>query len=146
MIVIKQPKTRDEFKAYYELRYRVLRKPWGQVRDTEKDDYEPISQHFMAVDEETENIVGVVKIFEKEQGVGWFSHLAVDRAYQKAGVGRMLINAVENQARENGFERLGCMSRVNTTKYFEKYGFQVEGLPTQYFGTTQVLWMEKTLS
>ena len=146
MIIILQPKTRDEFKAYYELRYRVLRKPWGQGRDTEKDDYEPISQHFMAVDEETGNIVGVVKIFEKEPGIGWFSHLAVEHAYQKKGVGRMLLNAVENQARENGFKRLGCMARVNTTKYFEKYGFHVEGLPAQYFGTTQVVWMEKTLN
>lgn len=145
MIVIKQPKTRDEFKAYYDLRYRILRKPWGQVRDTEKDDYEPISQHFMAVDEETGEIVGVVKLFEKEPEVGWFSHLAVDHAYQKKGVGRMLINAVEEQAKEMGFKRLGCMSRLNTTKYFEKYGFHVEGLPTQYFGTTQVLWMEKEL-
>ncbi len=145
MIIIQQPKTKEEFKAYYDLRYRVLRKPWGQPRDTEKDDYEPISQHFMAVDEETGNVIGVVKLFEKEPGVGWFSHLAVERTYQKAGIGRLLMDAVEHHARERGFTRLGCMSRVNTTKYFEKYGFQVEGLPTQYFGTTQVLWMEKKI-
>lgn len=146
MITITQPKTRDDFKAYYDLRYRILRKPWGQVRDTEKDDYEAISQHFMAVDDETGKIVGVVKLFEKEPTVGWFSHLAVDRDYQKSGVGRLLVDAVEKQAKENGFTRLGCMSRLNTTKYFEKYGFQIEGLPNQYFGTTQVVWMEKPLT
>ena len=145
MITIKSPKTRAEFKEYYDLRYRILRKPWGQVRDTEKDDYEPISHHFMAIDEETGKLVGVVKIFEKEPGVGWFSHLAVEKKYQKAGVGRMLIDAVEKQAKENGYSKLGCMSRLNTTKYFEKFGFQIEGLPTRYFGTTQVVWMEKGL-
>jgi N-acetylglutamate synthase-like GNAT family acetyltransferase len=145
MIQIKIPRTRDDFKAYYDLRYRVLRQPWGQVRDTEKDDYEPISQHFMAVDDETGQIVGVVKVFEKSPGVGWFSHLAVDHKYQKQGIGKMLLDAVEKASRENGYKVLGCMSRLNTTVYFEKLGFKIVGLPTQYFGTTQVVWMEKEI-
>ncbi len=145
MISIKSPKTREEFKAYYELRYRVLRAPWGQPKDTEKDDYEPISQHFMAVDEETGKIVGVVKVLEKSSGTGWFSHLAVDPAFQRRGIGLKLIQAVETAAKENGFKVLGCMSRLNTTAYFEKRGFTIAGFPSHYFGTTQVVWMEKEL-
>jgi N-acetylglutamate synthase-like GNAT family acetyltransferase len=145
MISIKVPKTREEFKAYYELRYRVLRAPWGQPKDTEKDDYEPISQHFMAVDEETGKIVGVVKVFEKSNGIGWFSHLAVDPGFQRRGIGLKLILAVEAVAKENGYTILGCMSRLNTTAYFEKRGFSIAGFPSNYFGTTQVVWMEKEL-
>ncbi len=143
MITIKVPHTKDDFKAYYDLRYRVLRAPWGQPKDTEKDDYEPISQHFMAVDEEKEKVVGAIKMFEKEEGVGWVSHLAVDSAYQEKGLGKKLMEAVEQAAREKGYKIIGCMSRLNTTSYFEKMGFKVAGLPTNYFGTTQVLWMEK---
>ena len=143
MITIKVPQTRDDFKAYYDLRYKVLREPWGQPKDTEKDDYEPISQHFMAVDEGNGKIVGVIKMFEKEHGVGWVSHLAIDPAYQKKGVGHMLVETVEKAAKEKGYRVIGCMSRLNTTSYFEKMGFQTAGLPTNYFGTTQVLWMEK---
>ena len=45
--------------------------------------------------------------------------------------------------KEKGYRVIGCMSRLNTTSYFEKMGFQTAGLPTNYFGTTQVLWMEK---
>ena len=145
MIIVKVPKTREDFKAYYDLRYRVLRKPWGQPKDTEKDDYEPISMHFMAVDEENGKIVGAIKMFEKEPGVGWISHLAVDQAYQKKGIGALLMQTVENKAREKGYQTVGCMSRLNTTAYFEKKGFQTAGLPTNYFGTTQVMWMEKEI-
>jgi N-acetylglutamate synthase-like GNAT family acetyltransferase len=145
MITIKVPKTREDFKAYYELRYRVLRAPWGQPKDTEKDDYEPISQHFMAIDEANGKVVGVIKMFEKTEGVGWFSHLAIDPGYQKKGVGRLLMDTVEQAAREKGYHVIGCMSRLNTTAYFERMGFVTAGLPTQYFGTTQVLWMEKEL-
>jgi N-acetylglutamate synthase-like GNAT family acetyltransferase len=145
MISIKIPKTREDFKAYYELRYKVLRAPWGQPKDTEKDDYEPISQHFMAIDETNGKVVGVIKMFEKSEGVGWVSHLAIDPGYQKKGVGKLLMDTVEHAAREKGYHVIGCMSRLNTTAYFERMGFVTAGLPTQYFGTTQVLWMEKEL-
>ena len=145
MITIKVPKTREDFKAYYELRYRVLRAPWGQPKDTEKDDYEPISQHFMAIDEANGKVVGVIKMFEKSEGVGWVSHLAIDPGYQKKGVGKLLMDTVEHAAREKGYHVIGCMSRLNTTAYFERMGFVTAGLPTQYFGTTKVLWMEKEL-
>ncbi len=145
MILIKKPATRDDFKAYYDLRYKVLREPWGQPRGTEKDDYEPLSQHFMAVDDATGEIVGVVKMFEKSAGVCWFSHLAVSNRYQKKGIGKLLMAHVEDQARAQGFRTLGCMSRLNTTGYFEKMGYKMAGLPTHYFGTTQVVWMDKPL-
>ena len=146
MIEIKTPRTREEFKAYYDLRYRILRQPWAQPRGTEKDDYEPISQHFMAVDSDSGEIVGVIKLYEKEPGVGCFSHMAVTGAYQKLGIGRMLLDAVEKFARQQGYTSLGCYSRLNTTLYFEKAGYRIAGLPTHYFGTTQVVWMEKDLT
>ncbi len=145
MIVIKTPRTRDDFKAYYDLRYRVLREPWGQPKDTEKDDYEPISQHFMAVEEDNNKVVGVVKLFEKSDGVGWFSHLAVDPQYQRHEIGLMLLDAVEKAAIKTGYTTLGCLSRLNTTSYFEKRGFKIAGFPSNYFGTTQVVWMEKDI-
>ncbi len=145
-ITIQTPTTRDDFKAYYDLRYSVLREPWGQPRGSEKDDYEPISRHFMAVDDASGQIVGVVKLFEKSPGVGWFSHMAVRPGYQRQGVGKQLTAAVEQAACEMGFTVLGCMARLNTTVYFEKMGFRVTGLPSNYFGTTQVVWMEKLLA
>jgi N-acetylglutamate synthase-like GNAT family acetyltransferase len=144
-ITIKNPTTRDELKAYYELRHHVLREPWGQPRGSEKDDYEPISQHFMAIDPANQIPVGVVKLFEKSPGVGWFSHLAVKSEFQRKGIGKQLVAVVEEAARRQGHHILGCMSRLNTTAYFEKLGFKVTGLPANYFGTTQVVWMEKTL-
>lgn len=145
MIEIKSPTTREEFKVYYDLRYRILREPWGQPKGTEKDDYEPISQHFMAVESQTGQLAGVVKLFEKEPGVGWFSHLAVAGKYQHKGVGKQLIQVVEQAARQRGYKILGCQSRLNTTAYFERVGYRIAGLPSQYFGTTQVVWMEKEL-
>lgn len=145
MIKIISPETREDFKTYYDFRYKVLREPWGMSKGTEKDDYEPISRHFMAVDESTGEVIGVVKLFEKEPGIGWFSHLGVVPSHQHEGVGKLLLNYIEGEARKSGYTILGCMSRLNTTKYFEKFGYKINGMPSHYFGTTQVVWMEKPL-
>jgi N-acetylglutamate synthase-like GNAT family acetyltransferase len=145
MFKIISPKTRDDFKAYYELRYKVLRETWGLQKGTEKDDYEPISKHFMAVDDATGQIIGVVKLMEKEPGVGWFSHMAVIPKFQHKGIGKLLLNFIEEEAKREGYSTLGCQARLNTTNFFEKAGYKINGLPSHYIGTTQVVWMEKPI-
>jgi len=139
------PKTRDDFKAYYGLRYKVLREPWGHPKGTEKDDYEPISEHFMAVDEKGE-VVGVAKLYEKEDGIGLVSHFAVATEHQHHGIGHELLKAVEERARARGFHTLGTMARSTATADFEKFGFHIAGIPTPHLGLTHLVWMEKALS
>ncbi len=145
MFTIKTPTTHDDFKAYYALRYKVLREPWGHPKGTEKDDYEPISEHFMAVNEKG-TVVGVVKLYEKAECIGYISHLAVAPEYQHKGVGHLLLQTVEERARARGFCAIGTMARVTATVYFEKYGFHIAGIPTPHLGTIHLVWMEKPLT
>ena len=145
MYTIKTPKTRDDFKAYYALRYKILREPWGHPKGTEKDDFEPISEHFMAINDKNE-VVGAVKLYEKSEGVGYISHLVVASEHQHKGVGRLLLKMVEQRAREHGFKVIGTMARVTATAYFERYGFRIVGIPTPHLGMTHLVWMEKALS
>jgi len=145
MYSIKTPQTRDDFKHYYALRYKVLQEPWGHPKGTEKDDYEPISDHFMAIDDQDE-VVGVAKLYEKTEGVGYISHLAVAPEHQHRGIGHLLLEAVEQRAREHGFQIIGTMARVTATAYFERAGFRIVGIPTPHLGTSHLVWMEKALS
>jgi N-acetylglutamate synthase-like GNAT family acetyltransferase len=145
MITITSPTTKADFKAYYALRYKVLREPGGHPKGTEKDDYEPISEHFMAVDEKGE-IVGAVKLFEKAPGVGHLSHMVVSPEHQHQGIGRTLMKHVEQKAREKGYKTLGTMSRLTATAFFEKHGFKITELPTIHLGTIHLVWMEKSIA
>jgi len=144
MFTIKIPTTHDDFKAYYALRYKVLREPWGHPKGTEKDDYEPISEHFMAVNEKNE-VVGVVKMYRKSDCIGFISHLAVAQEFQHQGIGHLLLKTIEEHARQNGFCALATMARATATVYFEKYGFHIVGMPTPHLGTTHLVAMEKEL-
>ncbi len=145
MITIVTPTTKEQFKAYYALRYKVLREPGGHPKGTEKDDYEPISDHYMAVNEAGE-VVGAAKLYEKTPEVGHLSHLVVAPDFQKQGIGRMLLAHVEKCALEKGYTSLGLMSRVTGTAYFEKVGFKIAELPIMHLGTIHLVWMEKKLA
>jgi N-acetylglutamate synthase-like GNAT family acetyltransferase len=145
MIEIKTPKTKEDFKAYYALRYKVLSEPAGHPKGTEKDDYEPISEHFMAIDDQSGSVLGVVKLFEKSPGVGHFSHLAISPDYQGQGIGRLLLDVVEKRALKRGFKALGTMTRITATSYFEKRGYQMTEVPALHLGTAHSVWMEKEL-
>jgi len=99
----------------------------------------------MAVDDKTNEIVGCCKLFEKESGQAWMSHLAVANSRQHQGIGKQLMNYMEQLARTQNYKKIGCLARLTTTKFFEKAGYKISGLPSHYFGTTQVVWMEKDL-
>jgi N-acetylglutamate synthase-like GNAT family acetyltransferase len=145
MIIIRQPVTNQDFKAYYGLRYSLLREPLGLPRGTEKDDYEAISLHFMAVDDQTGKVVGVIKLFESDPGVGRFSFLAVDNRYQRQGVGQKLLTTVEEKALEMKMDKLGTLARPVVVDYYGRYGYKLKGKTEVKYGKLQLVYLEKDL-
>jgi ribosomal protein S18 acetylase RimI-like enzyme len=144
-IIIKSPRTREEFKAYYALRYAVLREPIGLQKGTEKDDYEPISVHFMAVDQETGQLLGTVKVYEKEPGKCQISHMAVSEKHRHQGIGKLLLDTAEAKACEMGCRTAIVLTRANATGYYQQHGYEVIGIAGNILGRLQLLWMEKGL-
>jgi len=59
-VVIKQPQSPDEFKQYYQLRWRILRAPWGEPEGSEVDEIEEQCFHIMLTN--NEKTVGVGRL------------------------------------------------------------------------------------
>ena len=55
------------------------------------------------------------------------------------------MKGVEDAAREQGFVVIGVNSRLTSTDFFERLGYQIKGLPDHFFSTIQLVWMEKEL-
>ena len=66
-----------EFEAYYELRWRVLRKPWGQARGTEHDEYDGKATHIAAFND-SRNLVGGGRLQLIEDKLGQVRYMAVE--------------------------------------------------------------------
>src|SRR5207244_7870429 len=49
-LILQSPKSPSEWDAYFDLRWRILRKPWGQPRGSERDSKDDSAFHLLLLD------------------------------------------------------------------------------------------------
>ena len=96
-VVLKQPESAEEFKSYFNLRYRILRAPWGEPEGSEVDEMEDQCFHIIAMDNQKTIAVGRLQYNSADEAQ--IRYMAVEKEYEGNGIGRMLVNALEQQAR-----------------------------------------------
>jgi hypothetical protein len=62
MIEINVPQSAEQWEKYYDLRFKILREPWGQPKGSEVLKDEDEATHAMAVDTESGQILGVARL------------------------------------------------------------------------------------
>ena len=99
-IAYRSPKSVQDFEQYYDLRWRILRKPWNQPKGSEivKEDTEAF--HIMA--EIEGKVIGVGCIHEIDGNIGRIRFVGVDDEYQKRGIAKQIMQILEDYARVQG--------------------------------------------
>ena len=141
ILIIRQPKTDEEFELMYDLRWRALRKPWNRPRGSEKDDKELISSHFIAI--AGNKIIGTARYHKINEKVGRIRYLAVDEHYRTKGVGRSLMEAIDLTARGHNLKYLILSARDTVAKFFKKLGYRKMGAGKVLFGKIKHYKMAK---
>ena len=77
---IREPKTKNEFEQYYDLRWKILRQPWNQPKGSEKDNKEKDSVHIIVSDEDKVIGVGRGHLYTKTEAQ--IRYMAVEEGYQ----------------------------------------------------------------
>lgn len=91
----------------------------------------PGTRHFAAYDGDT--VIGVVTTFPDDTPLAQgrrgehFRGMAVDDAWQGAGVGTLLMRAVVDAARGRGAEVVWANGRDTALGFYERMGFRVVG-------------------
>jgi N-acetylglutamate synthase-like GNAT family acetyltransferase len=144
MIEIRAPKNPEEWNKYYELRWEVLRKPWNQPLGSEKDNSEYTSIHFMAINENNE-ILGVCRLQKNSDTEGQIRFMAVSENAQGKGIGKLLINAAENKAKEIGLNTIILQARNNALGFYKSCHYQIQEKTFLLFNSIQHYLMIKKL-
>jgi len=147
-ITIRSPETEEELQQYYHLRWQLLRAPWGEPEGSEKDALEQQSHHFIAVSDNQMNssgIVGVARLQFNNQEEAQIRYMAVVPAFRRMGVGRTLIDALEQQAQVNGCRQIMLNARENAVAFYRALGYRTEGRSYLLFGTIQHYKMTKRI-
>ncbi len=142
-VVIRSPKTENDFLNYYRLRWEVLRKPWGQPKGSEKDDNESAFFHLMA--EVSSEMVGVGCIYKIENDVMQVRFMAISQEYNQNGIGRLILRELEDYAERNNTEKIKLYAREVAVPFYLKSEYKIVRDGYTLFGTIKHKLMEKRL-
>jgi predicted GNAT family N-acyltransferase len=141
---IREPISEDDFVKYYALRYKMLRQPWNQPLGSEKADDDHECFHAMICNDE-QDVLAVCRLQMNSPTEAQIRFMAVDSAHQKKGLGRGIIDYVENVAISKGADKLVLDARDYALPFYEKTGYRVVGESYLLFGVIKHFRMEKLL-
>lgn len=143
---IRSPQTPAEWAAYYQLRYEVLRQPWQQPAGSERvpEDEDPATVHALrlATDGTT---IGVAMLQSAEQMRGQVRFMAVSPEWQGHGIGRELLEYLEEAGRRLGYSEIRLHAREAAVPFYTRLGYAVEAPSHTLFGSIPHFLMVKTL-
>ncbi|MBK9425143.1 MAG: GNAT family N-acetyltransferase [Bacteroidetes bacterium] len=142
---VSQPQTTAEFEQYFALRWKVLRKPWGQPVGSEKDELEETSIHFMAT-AANRSLAGVGRLQFLDDQTAQVRFMAVDEKFRGAGVGKLLMLEMEFIARKHGRTKLFLQARENAVPFYQSLGYLILEKTFLLYGEIQHFSMEKVIS
>ena len=119
--MIRTPQTPLEWESYYDLRYRVLRKPWQQPRGSERNDGDDKAEHFAFFIQN--DLVGVGRLDFTSMNSSQIRFMAVDDKHQGKGIGKKLMMHMEELAQRKGCSETVLHARETALPFYQKLGY-----------------------
>lgn len=143
--VVRPPDTAVEFAAYRDLRWRVLRAPWGRPRGSELDDREADAIHLVAVETAGGTVVGAGRAHFNTASEAQIRGMAVEDAWRGRGVGGAILRGLEARAAVAGARRIVLSARDTALPFYRRHGYHVERPGETFFGVIPHFWMSKEI-
>jgi N-acetylglutamate synthase-like GNAT family acetyltransferase len=141
---IKSPQTDSEWKAYYALRFNVLREPWNQPLGSEVLADEDQAIHAIAL--EDGEVLGVARMHESAEKQGQVRCVATATAAQGKGIGKAIMAYLEDQAKAKGWTEIVLEARENAVPFYRAIGYTIVAESYLLFGEIQHYRMKKALN
>ena len=142
-MIIKEAQSKDEFKQYYNLRWRILRKPWGQPEGSEKDELENECIHIIAKDHNT--VVGIGRLQFNSKTEAQIRYMATEPKYERQGIGTKIVSALEDQSKRNNCTTVMLDAREPAMDFYEKLNYVKKEKSYLLFDSIQHYKMKKII-
>jgi GNAT superfamily N-acetyltransferase len=141
----RSPQNDAEWESYYELRYQVLRAPWGQPRDSKGSDEDVPMVHAMIADHR-KRAVAVGRLLILSPTEGQIRSMATAEDMRGQGLGQQIIRYLEQAARDAGITVITLNARKDAIPFYEKLGYERVGEGPLLFGKIPHAAMRKELT
>ncbi|MBN9483085.1 MAG: GNAT family N-acetyltransferase [Bacteroidetes bacterium] len=143
IVISRIPITDKRYQQVYDLREEVLRKPIGLSLKNEDLTSDAINTIFIA--EKDNKVIGCVMLYpiDDEEKIK-LRQMAVDGDWQGRGVGRMLVEAAETYAKQQGYSSIILHARSVSEGFYKKLGYYTTSSEFTEVGIPHVV-MEKDI-
>jgi N-acetylglutamate synthase-like GNAT family acetyltransferase len=141
---VTSPQTEKDWQDYYDLRWRILRAPWNQPKGSERVDDDSSSFHAMI--RMHEKVIACGRIHFLTHQTAQVRFMAVDKEFQRMGLGAMVLAFLEAHARKSNMQKIILQAREEAIPFYTRNGYSVVRKTELLFGSIQHYLMEKQLS
>jgi GNAT superfamily N-acetyltransferase len=138
------PHTDAEWASYRELRWRVLRAPWNQPLAPDAGEDQEDQVHAMIAGP-SGAAIAVGRIIFKSNGEAQVRSMATDESHRGQGLGRRIIEYLEQEARRRGITTVSLNAREAAVSFYTRLGYAPTGEGPLLFGCIRHTAMRKTL-
>lgn len=137
MIEVRKPKD-DEMSLIRQLRYKVLDAPLNLPERTvpSENDAKSTAIHMAAFD--GKSLVSCVRLDMFDGKRYLVRRMATSPNYQGMGIGKMVMNAAEDEALKRGITKMILFSRKNAVGFYQKLGYTLTGKNVIHEGAENV--------
>ena len=111
-----------EYEVSVDLRNEVFRKPWGL--DIRNEDLSSDANYEMFGAYKDEKMIATIFLTEDDKETARIKSVAIFDEYRGKGLGRYLMDYVEDIARKLGYKKVALMGRVSVEVFYHKLGYK----------------------
>lgn len=118
---VKSVATEDELNEAFGVREQVFVKEQGVPLENEMDEYDAHCEHILIYDGKTPVGAGRLRLVD---GMAKLERVCVLASHRKLGLGRLIVNALENKAKEKGLPQAKLHGQLYAEMFYEKLGYE----------------------
>ena len=122
------------------LRIEVFVHEQGVPQELEQDEYDADALHAIIMRDGVALATG--RLLVNDDARGKIGRLAVHRDFRGRGLGRAVLLALEDAARQRGVTKLALHAQCNAQPFYAREGFIVLGAPFEEAGIEHVLMVK----
>ncbi len=120
----------DEYERSIDIRNEAFRKPWGlDIRDedlTGDKDMDMFGGYLGNV------MIATIFLTQDDEETARIKSVAILKEYRGKGLGKYLMEYVEDIARKRGYKRINLMGRVSVEGFYNKLNYKTISEPFDY--------------
>ncbi|MDE9540109.1 GNAT family N-acetyltransferase [Xenorhabdus bovienii] len=109
----------------FAIRKQVFTDEQGFDAEIDIDEYDDIALHVLIFD--GEKPIGVLRAVPMDNNMLKVGRVAVLKAYRGKGIGRKVMEFIEDYGRKNGIVAIGLSSQCHAQPFYESLGYQARG-------------------